>query len=110
MAILRDKRAEKLAWRLYRYYRELSWEERHRYEMDIWEPKQTKLWNKSWFLRESPASTYDDRVKGYQLAELYYHREMAWNACQYLLAAEDWFKDMVHELKATWQESFRSRK
>jgi hypothetical protein len=109
MAILKNKRAEKLACRLYRYYRELSWAERECYEKYIWEPKQTKLWNRARFLRESPSSSFDDRVKGYRLTELYFHREMAWNACQYLLVAEDCIKDVIHEFRAAWQD-LRSQK
>ena len=108
MAILGNKRANKLAWRLYRYYRELSMEERRRYVKDIWEPKQTKLWNKSWFLRESPASTFDDRVKGYRLTELYFHREMAWITSQYLLLAEYWLVDAWKEFKSGMKDAFKS--
>lgn len=100
--IFKEKRVDKLAIRLYRKYRLLSDAERGSYEKRTFNPRQEKLWKKAHKLQNS--AVYNDREEGYRLWELYFKREMAWNASQYLLVVEDWLKDAINEIKIEWQK------
>ena len=101
-AFLKDKRADALAFRLFKKYRFMSEAERTKYEKRIFEPRQKKLWNKAY--EHTGSEEFEIREKGYMLFELYYKREMAWNACQYLLVAEDWLMDVRNELQKLGKE------
>jgi hypothetical protein len=99
---LKDKRADALAFRLFKKYKFMSESERTKYEKRIFEPRQKKLWNKAY--EHTGSEEFEIREKGYMLFELYYKREMAWNCCQYLLVAEDWLMDVRNELKKLGRE------
>ena len=99
---LKDKRADALAFRLFKKYRFMSESERGKYEKRTFEPRQKKLWNKAY--EYTGSEDFEIRQKGYILFELYYKREMAWDACQYLLVAEDWLRDARNELQKLGKE------
>lgn len=100
--IFKEKRVDKLAIRLYRKFRLLTYAERKNYDERIFYPRQDKLWRKAHELHNS--ANYDDREKAYRLRELYFKREMAWNGAEYLLVVEDWLKDAINEIKIEWQK------
>lgn len=99
---LKDKRADALAFRLFKKYQFMSESERTKYEKGTFEPRQKKLWNKAY--EYTGSEDFKLREKGYMLFELYYEREMAWDACQYLLVAKDWLMDVRNELQKAGKE------
>lgn len=114
---LKDKRADALAFRLFKKYLFMNESEREKHEKRIFKPRQEKLWNKAY--EYSCSEDFDLRQKSYELFELYYKREMAWNTCQYLLVGRGRLmdvrnvlqklgKELKSDLKDAWEE-FKSQ-
>jgi hypothetical protein len=106
--LLVNKKADKLAIRLYRMYLRMSDDERGMYDKKVFTVRQDKLWKKAHQLCSS--KEFGTKLLGYELWMRYFDREMAWAASQHMLALTDALKDIRREWKRIWNGLFEESK